>query len=130
MKKQAPSLSLGAKALIVTGPSSGRASGALDDVLAVLKGDYVLFDQVENNPTPKPAGQVPSWPGNRAVTTSLPSAAVRPWMRLRPWPSWRWMTGIPWSFSRAGRPNPCPLWPFPPPRGRERGYALCGVDHP
>ena len=53
VKKQAPSLSLGAKALIVTGPSSGRASGALDDVLAVLKGDYVLFDQVENNPTPQ-----------------------------------------------------------------------------
>lgn len=45
------SLALGQKALIVTGKSSARLSGALDDVLAVLPGEYVLFDQVENNPT-------------------------------------------------------------------------------
>lgn len=44
-------LALGKKALIVTGRSSARLSGALDDVLAVLPGDYVIFDQVENNPT-------------------------------------------------------------------------------
>jgi len=45
------SLALGQKALIVTGKSSARLSGALDDVLAVLPGEYVMFDQVENNPS-------------------------------------------------------------------------------
>lgn len=44
-------LALGRKALIVTGKSSARLSGALDDVLAVLPGEYVIFDQVENNPS-------------------------------------------------------------------------------
>lgn len=45
------SLALGTKALIVTGRSSARLSGALDDVLKVLPGEYVIFDEVENNPT-------------------------------------------------------------------------------
>lgn len=45
------SLALGTKALIVTGRSSARRSGALDDVLKVLPGEYVIFDEVENNPT-------------------------------------------------------------------------------
>lgn len=45
-----PGLALGKKALIVTGQSSARLSGALEDVLAVLPGDYVIFNQVENNP--------------------------------------------------------------------------------
>ncbi len=44
-------LALGRRALIVTGKSSARLSGALDDVLAVLPGDHVIFDQVENNPS-------------------------------------------------------------------------------
>ena len=44
-------LALGKKALIVTGRSSARRSGALDDVLSVLPGEYVVFDQVENNPS-------------------------------------------------------------------------------
>lgn len=44
-------LALGKKALIVTGKSSARKSGALDDVLSVLPGEYVVFDQVENNPS-------------------------------------------------------------------------------
>lgn len=45
------SLALGKKALIVTGRASARLSGALDDVLAVLPGEYVIFDRVENNPS-------------------------------------------------------------------------------
>lgn len=44
-------LALGKKALIVTGRASAKLSGALDDVLAALSTEYVIFDQVENNPT-------------------------------------------------------------------------------
>ena len=51
VKEAGKSLALGKKALIVTGRSSARLCGALDDVLAVLPGEYVIFDQVENNPT-------------------------------------------------------------------------------
>ena len=51
VKKAGEALALGSKALIVTGKSSARLSGALDDVLAVLPGEYVIFDQVENNPS-------------------------------------------------------------------------------
>lgn len=50
IKAEAESLELGKKALIVTGRKSAKASGALDDVLAALSTDYVIFDQVENNP--------------------------------------------------------------------------------
>lgn len=50
IKAEAESLVLGKKALIVTGRKSAKASGALDDVLAALSTDYVIFDQVENNP--------------------------------------------------------------------------------
>lgn len=42
---------LGSKALIVTGKTSAKASGALDDVLASLDVEYVIFDEVENNPS-------------------------------------------------------------------------------
>jgi alcohol dehydrogenase class IV len=44
----------GKRALIVTGRSSGKASGALDDVAGVLSElgiEYSIFDRVENNPT-------------------------------------------------------------------------------
>ena len=51
VREAGSSLALGKKALIVTGKSSARLSGALDDVLAVLPGEHVLFDQVENNPS-------------------------------------------------------------------------------
>ncbi|HHW72964.1 MAG TPA: iron-containing alcohol dehydrogenase [Firmicutes bacterium] len=51
VRKAGEGLPLGKKALIVTGRSSARKSGALDDVLSVLKGEYVIFDRVENNPT-------------------------------------------------------------------------------
>ncbi len=47
---------LGKKALIVTGKSSGKKSGALDDVAKVLTKagiKYAIFDKVENNPTPE-----------------------------------------------------------------------------
>lgn len=45
---------LGKKALIVTGENSARISGALEDVLDVLAENgtqYVIFDQVKNNPS-------------------------------------------------------------------------------
>lgn len=51
VREAGASLALGRKALIVTGKSSAGLSGALDDVLAVLPGEYVIFDQVENNPS-------------------------------------------------------------------------------
>ena len=46
-------LVLGENALIVTGKSSGKKSGALDDVIAILKNEkipYHVYDKVENNP--------------------------------------------------------------------------------
>ena len=45
---------VGSKAMIVTGKHSTKASGALDDVTAVLeeeKKEYVIFDEIENNPS-------------------------------------------------------------------------------
>ena len=45
---------LGNKPLIVTGKNSARVSGALDDVLSVLKRlnkEWVIFDEVKENPT-------------------------------------------------------------------------------
>ncbi len=51
VKESGANLALGSKALIVTGRSSARLSGALDDVLSVLSGQYVIFDEVENNPS-------------------------------------------------------------------------------
>lgn len=47
---------LGKRALIVTGGSSGRLSGALDDVRAALREknlEWEVFDRIENNPTPE-----------------------------------------------------------------------------
>ena len=54
LKNNADALILGKKAMIVTGKSSGKKSGALDDVLAVFeeKGiEALVFDEIENNPT-------------------------------------------------------------------------------
>ena len=44
----------GKKCIIVTGKSSAKKCGALDDVTDALKSqaiDYVIFDSVEQNPT-------------------------------------------------------------------------------
>lgn len=46
----------GTRCLIVTGRSSGKASGALDDVINVLNElsiSYSVYDRVENNPSPE-----------------------------------------------------------------------------
>lgn len=51
VREAGDNLALGKKALIVTGRSSAKLSGALSDVLAVLSTEFVIFDQVENNPT-------------------------------------------------------------------------------
>lgn len=45
---------LGKKAIIVTGKTSGRKSGALGDVVEIMQRrgiDYCIFDKVENNPS-------------------------------------------------------------------------------
>ncbi len=45
---------IGEKAMIVTGKYSAKACGALDDVIKELvkyKTDYVIFDEIENNPS-------------------------------------------------------------------------------
>ena len=65
VKDAGESLALGKKALIVTGKTSARLSGALDDVLSVLPGEYVIFDEVENNPTGENCAQGRGWPGRR-----------------------------------------------------------------
>ncbi|MFZ5985560.1 MAG: iron-containing alcohol dehydrogenase family protein [Bacillota bacterium] len=44
----------GSNAVIVTGKTSGKSSGALDDVVEILKEykiSYLLYDNVENNPS-------------------------------------------------------------------------------
>jgi alcohol dehydrogenase class IV len=45
---------LGKKAMIVTGKNSGKMSGALDDVIDILKEmkiDYIIYDKMGNNPS-------------------------------------------------------------------------------
>lgn len=45
---------VGKKAMIMTGKHSAKASGALDDVIKALdcyKTEYIIFDEVENNPS-------------------------------------------------------------------------------
>ena len=45
---------LGRKAFIMTGPKSGKLSGALEDVLEALRLnniEFSIFDRVENNPS-------------------------------------------------------------------------------
>lgn len=53
-KQPVPLKNFGTKAIIVTGRSSAKRSGAYEDVVNVLKAEevpYVLFDKVENNPS-------------------------------------------------------------------------------
>ncbi len=50
----------GKKAMIVTGGSSAKTSGALDDICEVLKSlniDHMIFDKVENNPSTANVGE-------------------------------------------------------------------------
>ncbi len=52
--ENAEALRLGKRAFIVTGSTSGRASGALDDVekaLLFLNIEYTVYDKISNNPT-------------------------------------------------------------------------------
>lgn len=54
VQKNADALLLGTRAMIVTGAHSGKKSGALDDVLAVLEEKNIpvlVYDKIENNPT-------------------------------------------------------------------------------
>ena len=47
---------LGSRCIIVTGKSAARRSGALDDLISVLKSEgieYALFDEIEQNPSYK-----------------------------------------------------------------------------
>lgn len=53
-KKKSVFSQWGRKALIVTGKHSAKKNGSLEDVLSVLKEqqiDYVIFDQIEENPS-------------------------------------------------------------------------------
>ena len=53
VKENANELILGKRAFIVTGKSSGKRSGALDDVISVLENEkipYHVYDKIENNP--------------------------------------------------------------------------------
>lgn len=54
VKNNADNLILGKRAMIVTGKSSGRKSGALDDAAEVLEAKgipYLVYDKIENNPS-------------------------------------------------------------------------------
>ncbi|MDI9414095.1 MAG: iron-containing alcohol dehydrogenase family protein [Bacillota bacterium] len=51
VKRELGNINFGKKALIVTGKTSAKLCGALDDVLQALNGEYAIFDQVGNNPT-------------------------------------------------------------------------------
>ncbi len=54
VRENADALILGKKAMIVTGKTSAQKSGALSDVTEVLEKNgvsYVVFDEIENNPT-------------------------------------------------------------------------------
>ncbi len=53
VKENAQLLLLGKRAFIVTGKSSGKLSGALDDVTEILESNnipYLVYDKIENNP--------------------------------------------------------------------------------
>lgn len=53
-ENKAEFLRLGKRALLVTGRRSAKASGAMDDVIECLqetRSDFLVFDQVDNNPT-------------------------------------------------------------------------------
>lgn len=54
VKENANELILGTKCMIVTGKTSGKKSGALDDVISVLEEkqiEYLVYDCIGNNPT-------------------------------------------------------------------------------
>lgn len=54
VQKHEEALILGKKAMLVTGKSSARVSGALGDVTEILEKNkipYTIFDEIENNPT-------------------------------------------------------------------------------
>ncbi|MGN0406640.1 MAG: iron-containing alcohol dehydrogenase family protein [Bacteroides sp.] len=54
LKNAAALTAIGSKAMLVTGKHSAKASGALDDVVSVLDKaaiGYVIFDEIENNPS-------------------------------------------------------------------------------
>ncbi len=54
VETNAAALLLGKRAMVVTGKHSGKKSGALDDVLAVLEANGIpalVYDKIENNPT-------------------------------------------------------------------------------
>lgn len=54
VKENASELILGTKCMIVTGRTSGKKSGALSDVTAVLEEnnvEYLVYDKIGNNPT-------------------------------------------------------------------------------
>lgn len=55
-ENKAELLKYGKRAFIITGRSSGKASGALDDVISVMEEmgiSYLVYDKVENNPSPE-----------------------------------------------------------------------------
>lgn len=60
VSENADQLILGKRAMIVTGAHSGRKSGALDDITAVLdsrKIPYIVYDRIENNPSIESAAE-------------------------------------------------------------------------
>ena len=70
---------LESKCLLVTGKTSAKASGALDDAVEALTSQgiqYELFDQVENNPSLENVGAGGEAPESSNRTLSWVSAAV------------------------------------------------------
>ncbi len=108
---------LGTRCLLVTGKSSAKKSGALDDVTAALDSHGIpwqVFDGVGQNPPATPPGPLP---GNLEQIFLLASAEALPWTPPRGRLSMPPIRSLPAGISTTATkipPSPSPWWAPPP----------------